>query len=37
MLVAWISGDCIDNTEKIPVQVMAALLQGVPYGPAQKI
>ena len=37
MLVVWISGDCIDNTEKIPVQVMAALLQGLPYGPAQKI
>ena len=37
MVVVWITGDCIDNTEKIPVQVMAALLQGVPYGPAQKI
>jgi|DEB0MinimDraft_6_1074348.scaffolds.fasta_scaffold263802_2 hypothetical protein len=37
MLVAWITGDCIDNTEKIPVQVMAALLQGRPYGLKQPI
>ena len=37
MLVVWISGDCIDNTEKIPVYVMKSLLRGVPYGPAQKI
>jgi len=37
MLVVWISGDCIDNTEKIPVQVMAALLQGRPYGLKQPI
>lgn len=37
MLVAWITGDCIDNTEKIPVYVMKSLLRGVPYGPAQKI
>ena len=37
MLVVWIRADCIDNTEKIPVQVMASLLRGVPYNPAQKI
>ena len=37
MLVVWISGNCIDNTEKIPVQVMAALLQGRPYGLKQPI
>ncbi len=37
MLVAWISGDCIDNTEKIPVQIMAPLLQGRPYGLKQPI
>ena len=37
MLVVWISGDCIDNTEKIPVQVMAALLQGRPYSLKQPI
>ena len=37
MLVVWISGNCIDNTEKIPVQVMAALLQGLPYGLKQPI
>ena len=37
MLVVWISGNCIDNTEKIPVQVMSSLLRGVPYDPAQKI
>jgi hypothetical protein len=37
MLVVWISGNCIDNTEKIPVQVMASLLRGVPHDPAQKI
>lgn len=35
MLVAWITKDCIDNTEKIPVQAMASLLRGVPHGPAQ--
>ena len=37
MVVVWITEGCIDNTEKIPVQVMASLLRGVPYGPAQKI
>ena len=37
MLVVWIRADCIDNTEKIPVQVMSSLLRGVPYVPAQKI
>ena len=37
MLVVWISENCIDNTEKIPVQVMSSLLRGVPYVPAQKI
>jgi hypothetical protein len=37
MLVAWITEGCIDNTEKIPVQVMAPLLQGRPYGLKQPI
>jgi hypothetical protein len=37
MVVVWITEGCIDNTEKIPVQVMAALLQGRPYGLKQPI
>tara|TARA_R110000822_G_scaffold168914_1_gene308949 strand:- start:765 stop:1142 length:378 start_codon:yes stop_codon:yes gene_type:complete len=37
MLVVWLTKSCIDNTEKIPVQVMAALLQGRPYGLKQPI
>ena len=37
MVVVWITEGCIDNTEKIPVQVMSSLLRGVPYDPAQKI